>query len=180
MTKLTKHRPREALDADAFVEAVQAVLDYLWEDEQRHHSEQDSADQPHIFHSLQVIREWLSDLRAEARQVEATEPSTPAAQTASTVKNEDGVGASRKITLHEGDCGTYTIEAEDGRTMLIQTDWDYPGVASIFGWRPCPCGETDGTVDCPHRTASEMIAEAGEFLNDHIGDTAEDPGYFEE
>jgi hypothetical protein len=33
-------------------------------------------------------------------------------------------------------------------------------------------------VDCPHRTASEMISEAYEFLRDHIGDTVEDPGYF--
>jgi len=126
MTKLTKHRPREALDADAFVEAIQAVLDYLWEDEQRHHSEQDSADQPHIFHSLQVIREWLSDLRAEARQVEATEPSTPAAQTASTVKNEDGVGASRKITLHEGDCGTYTMTTPLRTRATLRSEYHAP------------------------------------------------------
>lgn len=26
------------------------------------------------------------------------------------------------------------IEAEDGRSRLIQTDWDYPAVASVFGW----------------------------------------------
>jgi hypothetical protein len=26
------------------------------------------------------------------------------------------------------------IVNEDGRTILVQTDWDYPGVASTFGW----------------------------------------------
>lgn len=26
------------------------------------------------------------------------------------------------------------ILAEDGRSVLVQTDWDYPGVASTFGW----------------------------------------------
>jgi transcription elongation factor Elf1 len=68
---------------------------------------------------------------------------------------------------------------DTGETLLIQTDWDYPGVASTFGWSVqdvqetfCPeCGNeldclychncditvkacnhyhTDGTVDCPN------------------------------
>ena len=82
------------------------------------------------------------------------------------------------VTLEAGDFGTYLLLADDGRDILIQTDWDYPGVASTFGWCPCDCGETDGTVDCPHRTASAMISEAGEYLDDHIGDTVDDPGYF--
>lgn len=84
------------------------------------------------------------------------------------------------ITLEAGQFGwDYLIKHDDGRSVLIQTDWDYPGTASTFGWRPCSCGETDGTVDCPHRTASEMIASAAEFLDDHIGERVEDPGYFE-
>lgn len=63
----------------------------------------------------------------------------------------------------------------------IQTDWDYPGVASTFGWTPCKeCRETDGTVDCAHHTASEMISSAREWLDDHIGKTVDDPGYFSE
>lgn len=43
-------------------------------------------------------------------------------------------------------CCPGEIVAEDGRTILIQTDWDYPGVASSFGWsvahvQKCPdCG----------------------------------------
>jgi hypothetical protein len=84
-----------------------------------------------------------------------------------------------KITLEQGDFGTYLVVAEDGRDILIQTDFDYPGIASTFGWSPCECGATDGTVDCRHKTASQMIAEAQAFLDDNIGQSVEDPGYFE-
>ena len=80
------------------------------------------------------------------------------------------------ITLENGDCGTYLLIAEDGREMLIQTDWDYPGIAATFGWKPCDSG-TNGTVG--GSTASHMITEATEYLDDHLGDAAEDPGYFD-
>jgi hypothetical protein len=83
-----------------------------------------------------------------------------------------------QIRLRDGPHSTFIIEAEDGQTKLIQTDWDYPGVASSFGWVPCWCGETDGTVDCPHKTASVMITDARQWLYDHIGDAVDDPGYF--
>ena len=83
------------------------------------------------------------------------------------------------ITLKLGAFGwDYILEAENGESILIQTDWDYPGVASSFGYQPCECGFTDGTVDCEHKTASEMITDASEYLDEHIGDTVEDPGYF--
>jgi hypothetical protein len=72
--------------------------------------------------------------------------------------------------------GTYLTGEQD--TVLVQTDWDYPSVASAFGYVPCVCGETDGTADCAHFTASEMIQNAQEYLDDHIGAIAEDPGYF--
>jgi hypothetical protein len=90
----------------------------------------------------------------------------------------------RKIILESGNFGWDYILRLKGtnKTLLIQTDWDYPGTASSFGWSPCDCGSTDGTVDCAHKTASQMIAEAGEYL-DSIADTdtdAEDPGYFSE
>ena len=58
-------------------------------------------------------------------------------------------------------------------TVLIQTDWDYPGVASNMGLQPCHCGETDGTVDCPHKTASDMISAAYDFIREHDGETFE-------
>lgn len=84
-----------------------------------------------------------------------------------------------KITLQKGAFGfTYLVVAEDGRDILIQSDWDYPSIASTFGWTSCACGETDGTVDCPHKTASQMIVDAQDYLDDHLGETVDDPGYF--
>jgi hypothetical protein len=82
------------------------------------------------------------------------------------------------ITLHKTAFGAFLLVAKDGRNILIQTDWDYPGVASTFGWSPCSCGATDGTVDCEHWTAHDMIVDAYEFLLAHEGDTTDDPGYF--
>ncbi len=87
-----------------------------------------------------------------------------------------------KITLEKGDFGwDFLIRAEDGRNILIQTDWDYPGVASHFGWQACH-DNTDGTVDCSvcGNTAHKMIREAWAYLYAHIGDECEDPGYFME
>ena len=107
-------------------------------------------------------------------------------------------------------CCPGEIVAEDGRSILIQTDWDFPGVANCFGWSTrlvqrclqcdgiadimpdghalccetwapeCDHDPTDGTVDCPDCgvTASEFIAAAGAWLQEHDGATADDPGYF--
>lgn len=91
-----------------------------------------------------------------------------------------------KIQLLSAEFGCYLILAPEKtsgvNTLLVQTDWDFPGVAGTFGWQACPCGFTDGTVDCKHKTASEMIRDAAEFL-DSIADTetfVDDPGYFSE
>ncbi len=83
------------------------------------------------------------------------------------------------LTLQNGDFGAYLLIAEDGQELLVQTDWDFPGIASTFGWSPCACGATDGTVACAHKLVGVMIAEAQAFLDDHIGDQVEDPGYFD-
>ena len=107
-----------------------------------------------------------------------------------------------KITLERGDFGTYLIGADDGRDTLIQTDWDFPGVANTFGWNiqdaqkyetdedgmelekktTCDHSGTDGTVDCEKcgMTATEFITAAANWLDDNIGAEAEDPGYFSE
>ena len=86
-----------------------------------------------------------------------------------------------RVTLELGRFGwDYVLRADDGRTVHIGTDWDYPSIASNLGWRPCDkCRATDGTVDCEHKTASEMIAEAHDFLDEHEGESFEDPGYFD-
>jgi hypothetical protein len=83
-----------------------------------------------------------------------------------------------RITLEDGPFGTFVIRSEDGRSQLVQTDWDYPGVATAFGWVSCPWGDTNGTVDCDHRCAHEMIQDAYSFLSERVGESVEDPGYF--
>lgn len=74
-------------------------------------------------------------------------------------------------------------------SILIQTDWEHPSIASTFGWsiRDVQCNtrcdhrHTDGTVDCPDcgLSAGEFISAAAEWLDDNIGETADDPGYFQ-
>jgi hypothetical protein len=99
----------------------------------------------------------------------------------------------------------YTITSSDWRKhpgdILIQTDYDYPGIATSFGWSvhdalhtdgaiptlrtdrsmPCDHGGTDGTVSCDDcgMSVAEFIASARDYLDDHIGATADDPGYFD-
>ncbi len=73
---------------------------------------------------------------------------------------------------------------KQGDGLLIQTDWDWPGVASTFGWSPCTgcpasCeGATDGTIDCDRRIADDMIRSARAWIEEHYGAVADDPGYF--
>lgn len=85
------------------------------------------------------------------------------------------------IVLKEGRFGWVylVVNLATGEDILIQSDWDYPGTASTFGWSPCH-GETDGTIDCPvcGKVAQELIQEAGDYLGRHIGEEAEDPGFF--
>ena len=65
----------------------------------------------------------------------------------------------------------YTVtNIATGESIYYQTDWDYPRLVSDFGGDViCDCGETDGTVDCPHKTASEMITAADNWLFDNDG-----------
>lgn len=89
--------------------------------------------------------------------------------------------------------GCYKVLAANGEDLLIQTDWDYPGTARTFGWDmtevqrpnreddPCEHSNSDGTVDCPCGvTAGQFIDAARQWLDDHDGAQAEDPGYFGE
>ena len=72
-------------------------------------------------------------------------------------------------------------ENDEALSQPLQTDSDYPGAAMQWGWRPCDCGKTDGTVDCPHMTASDMSADACRFLEDGcLGTVVNDPGYFQQ
>ena len=77
-----------------------------------------------------------------------------------------------EVNPREAPCAILVRNDTDERTVLIQLDWDYPSLASTFGWQP------DGTIDCSHKTASEHIREAFTFLRSHEGEEAEDSGYF--
>lgn len=78
------------------------------------------------------------------------------------------------MTLKDGPFGMFLVEDDRGRLLLVQQDWDYPRTASMFGWQPCACGHTDGTIDCPHKRATDMIWDAYEFLDTHVGARAND------
>jgi hypothetical protein len=55
-------------------------------------------------------------------------------------------------------------------SIFVQSDWDFPGLASLLGFQACSeCRYTDGTVDCEHNTASDMIQAAANFLHEHTG-----------
>jgi hypothetical protein len=91
------------------------------------------------------------------------------------------------IVARERD-GTFD-PASERDTVLVQTDYDFPGVASSFGWSIaydgglcCEHDGTDGTVDCPEcgRSAGAFIGAASEWLDYHDGAEVEDPGYFAE
>ena len=84
------------------------------------------------------------------------------------------------IRLDKAYGGFLVTDLESGRDIFVQTDWDFPGLASSFGWQACRCGATDGTINCQHKTASKMVEEARRFLEENDGEIAEDPGYFSE
>lgn len=90
----------------------------------------------------------------------------------------------------------YEIQNDDGRSVLVQMDWDYPSMARTFGWdmrsvqvlnrgyyglRPCDHDGTDGTIQCPScgLTPQTFISAAAEYLDEHDGGIAHDPGYFD-
>jgi hypothetical protein len=59
--------------------------------------------------------------------------------------------------------------------VLVQSDWDFPGVARNMGWTPCECNATDGTVPCHvcNRQVGDMIAEAYDFIRAREGERFE-------
>jgi hypothetical protein len=83
---------------------------------------------------------------------------------------------------------------DEKQTVFIQSDWDYPSIASSFGWDirntkktdsrgtavTCQHDTTDGTVTCKEcgLTASDFISAAYDFLVENVGATVNDPGYF--
>ena len=84
--------------------------------------------------------------------------------------------------------------ADERELILVQTDWDWPGVASSFGWnianvpwsknrdgKKCSHRATDGTINCPGCgcPVEKFLEEAAAFIESNYGKTIEDPGYFD-
>ena len=65
-------------------------------------------------------------------------------------------------------CAGEILGESDGEAILIQTDWDWPGVAQTFGW-------SLANVQAPE---PEFDDEPGPVHCDHDGAQADDPGYF--
>lgn len=104
------------------------------------------------------------------------------------------------ITLHRARPFGYIVTRygaavdDPAGSMLVQVDWDYPGIAGAFGWSvstveestahgyslPCEHRGTDGTIACPDcgTPAGAFIESAADWLDSHDGATADDPGYF--
>lgn len=98
----------------------------------------------------------------------------------------------RLISDTPGAFGLPSILPEHGESILIQTDWKFPAVASAFGWSiqlaqwpiadsdNCQHDGTDGTVPCAKCgfPASKFIQSARAWIDDNDGTTIDDPGYF--
>jgi len=61
-------------------------------------------------------------------------------------------------------------EPAQPQSIFVQSDYDFPFLASLLGFTPCSeCQLTDGTVDCEHNTANEMVSTAADFLSKKTG-----------
>jgi hypothetical protein len=88
-----------------------------------------------------------------------------------------------------GDCpGCVCKILNESRSILMQSDYEAPSVASSFGWsvktvrrRGCSHDGTDGTIDCKicGVTASQFIKSAQDYIEANDGKSVDDPGYFE-
>ncbi len=70
------------------------------------------------------------------------------------------------ITIQPGPYWTFKIRAEKGANRLVQRDTDFARVAQSFGW----AGKDDASP--------KSVWDAYEFLEEHLGKTVDDPGYF--
>lgn len=68
--------------------------------------------------------------------------------------------------------GLYDVDSNEC-LEFVQSDWDYAPLASRFGWVPCECGATDGTVRCQHKSVGQMLSDAFDFLAERDGEELE-------
>lgn len=77
-----------------------------------------------------------------------------------------------QVTL-EVDRFGYILNAENGKSIRVEPDYDRLSVAEYFGWRGYNHNETD------HVKIVEMISEASDYLDNMDGESIEDPGWFD-
>lgn len=76
-------------------------------------------------------------------------------------------------------------DTESGKSVLFQTDWDFPSLARHLGWemttvqrgkRQCDHSGTDGTIKCPEcgLLPSSFISAAAAWLHEQVGDSFPD------
>tara|TARA_R100001377_G_scaffold9756_1_gene4970 strand:+ start:2503 stop:2766 length:264 start_codon:yes stop_codon:yes gene_type:complete len=82
---------------------------------------------------------------------------------------EYGTYEAGKVRLEQGDFGTYLIvNCATSEDILIQSDTDFVGLAEVFGL----------AIEEP--LTIESIGKAIDYLDNNIGATIADPGYFGE
>tara|TARA_R110002153_G_scaffold142164_1_gene293274 strand:+ start:630 stop:923 length:294 start_codon:yes stop_codon:yes gene_type:complete len=92
---------------------------------------------------------------------------------------EYGTYEQGKVRLEQGDFGTYLIvNCATSEDILIQSDTDYPSLAMDFGLPKAKQGEP--RTLCSSYLWSQAIEKAIDYLDDNIGATIADPGYFGE
>lgn len=78
-------------------------------------------------------------------------------------------------------------QTDGGRAILVQSDWELPGIAIMFGGilgelvdNGCQHLGTDGTVKCSHCGADvgDFISASMRYLDGCDGQSVEDPGFF--
>jgi predicted nuclease of predicted toxin-antitoxin system len=89
---------------------------------------------------------------------------------------EYGTYEQGKVRLEQGDFGTYLIvNCATSEDILVQSDTDFPSLAMDFG-----LPRTILNCSSLSKRFSQAIEKAIDYLDDNIGTTIDDPGYFGE
>lgn len=75
------------------------------------------------------------------------------------------------ITLRRSRPLGYLIENDDGRSILVQTDWDYPSTAGSFGWslRSVQSDRADTIEYCAPQETDTICTGHTVWKCDHLG-----------
>ncbi len=85
-----------------------------------------------------------------------------------TVDRDPGYAPCSYLLCVVDDEGNYDTRDEQ-RTVLFDSDWDFPSLAGLYGYVPCECGGSDGTVPCCGKSVDQMMIEATDMLDQNCG-----------